>query len=540
MLEKIIAFSVHNKLVTGLFVAALAGFGLWEISRLPIDAVPDITNNQVLVITTAPSYGAVDIERLVTFPVEQACSNIQGIVEMRSFSRFGLSLVTIVFDDATNVYWARQQVAERLSDVKDKIPRGIDAPKLGPVSTGLGEIYQYVVKPMKGYEHKYSLTELRTIQDWIIRRQLLGVKGVAEVSSFGGLLKQFEVAIDPQRLQAAGVTVSDVFSALEKNNQNTGGAYIEKGPVALFIRTEGLIGTLDDIGAIRVKQTSSGTPVLIRDVGEVRLGHATRFGATCYNDEGEVVGAIVMMLKGANSSEVITLVKERIESISKTLPEGIVIEPFLDRSKMVNSAMGTVATNLLEGALIVVFILVLFLGNLRAGLVVASIIPLSLLFAIIMMNAFGVSGNLMSLGALDFGLIVDGAVIIVEAVLHRIAVSSGSLKKEKMNETVTASAHSMMKSAMFGQIIILTVYLPVFTLRGIEGKMFWPMAQTVVFALTGAFILSVTYIPMMSALVLRHKPVFKAAFAERMMAAIGRAYRPLLLKAMRLPIQAPS
>jgi cobalt-zinc-cadmium resistance protein CzcA len=337
MLNKIINFSIGNKLIIGLFTIALMVYGSFSLTKLPIDAVPDITNNQVQVITVAPSFGATDIERLITFPIEQANNNILGLKEIRSFSRFGLSVVTIVFDDETDIYWARQQVAERLQEVKAQIPPEIGLPKLGPVSTGLGEIYQYVVRPKAGYESKFDETELRTIQDWIVRRQLLGVKGVAEVSSFGGKLKQYEIAVNPNKLQSYGLTIDDVFSALTKNNQNTGGAYIEKSSTALFIRSEGLIGSIPDIESISVKSTSSGTPLFIRDVADVKLGYATRYGALCYNDKGEVAGAIVMMLKGANSSEVIKNVKERVAQIQKTLPEGVVIEPFLDRTKMVNN-----------------------------------------------------------------------------------------------------------------------------------------------------------------------------------------------------------
>ncbi|MBS1783108.1 MAG: CusA/CzcA family heavy metal efflux RND transporter [Bacteroidetes bacterium] len=508
MLKKIIEFSVRNKLIVAMLVIALLATGLYQATQLPIDAVPDITNNQVQIITTAPSFGAADIERLVTYPIEQANSNISGIKEMRSFSRFGLSLVTIVFEDNVDIYWARQQVNERLQQIQADIPTNIGTPVLGPISTGLGEIYQYVVRPQKGFEKKYTLTDLRTIQDWVVRRQLLGVKGVAEVSSFGGKLKQFEVAIMPDRLNAYGITLSDLLNALQRNNQNTGGAYIERGPTTLFIRTEGLVGTVADIENISIATKNNEAPLFVRDVAKVNIGYATRFGAMTYNDEGEVAGAVVMMLKGENSSKVIKNVKKRIEEISHMLPKGVVIEPFLDRTKMVNNAIHTVEKNLLEGALIVVFVLVLFLGNLRAGLLVASVIPLSMLFAICMMNLFGVSGNLMSLGALDFGLIIDGAVIIVEAVMHSLMydkrfISSYRIKKEEMNTTVTESASRMMSSAVFGQVIILVVYLPILTLQGIEGKMFKPMAQTVAFALLGAFLLSLTYIPMMSAFILK-------------------------------------
>ena len=540
MLNKIIEFSIKNKLIIGLFVIGLLGYGVYEVTKLPIDAVPDITNNQVQVITIAPSFGATDIERLVTFPIEQANNNISGLKEIRSFSRFGLSLVTIVFDDETDIYWARQQVGERLQKIQSQIPQGIGNPELGPVSTGLGEIYQYVLRVKEGSSKKYDETELRTIQDWIVRRQLLGVKGVAEVSSFGGKLKQFEIAVNPNKLQSYNITIQDVFNALEKNNQNTGGTYIEKGPTVLFIRSEGLIGSEDDIKNISIKATANGTPLFMRDVAEVKIGHATRYGAMCYNDQGEVSGAVVMMLKGANSSDVIKNVKERVTQIQKSLPDGVVIEPFLDRTKMVNNAIGTIEQNLMEGALIVIFVLVLFLGNFRAGLLVASVIPLAMLFAIILMNAFGVSGNLMSLGALDFGLIVDGAVIIVEAVMHQLTHSKkfkdiSQLNQEQMDNEVNVSASKMMNSAVFGQVIILVVYLPIFTLQGIEGKMFKPMAQTVAFALLGAFILSLTYIPMMSALFLSKQTKHKPNFSDKLMNSVERVYQHALSKVLTYP-----
>lgn len=531
---------MRNKLIIGLFMLALIGYGSYQFTKLPIDAVPDITNNQVQVITIAPSFGATDIERLVTYPIEQANNNISGLKEIRSFSRFGLSLVTIVFDDDTDIYWARQQVAERLQKVQTQIPAGIGVPELGPVSTGLGEIYQYVVRPKKGYANKYNETDLRTIQDWIVRRQLLGVKGVAEVSSFGGKLKQYSIEVDPNKLFSHNISITDVFKALENNNQNTGGAYIEKGPTVLYIRSQGLIGSIADIDSTLIKITRDGSPLFIKDVADVKLGFATRYGAMCYNDEGEVAGAVVMMLKGANSSEVIKNVKERISQIQKTLPQGVVIEPFLDRSKMVNNAIGTVERNLLEGALIVVFVLVIFLGNFRAGLLVASVIPFSMLFAVILMNLFGVSGNLMSLGALDFGLIVDGAVIIVEAVMHRLShskqfASMNRITQEEMDTEVNGAASKMMNSAVFGQIIILVVYLPIFTLQGIEGKMFKPMAQTVAFALLGAFILSLTYIPMMSSVFLSKKIKHQPNLSDRIMTKVEKAYYSTLKRIIAFP-----
>lgn len=540
MLYKIIEFSVKNKLLTGLFIIALVGYGIYETTKLPIDAVPDITNNQVQVITIAPSFGATDIERLVTFPIELANSNISGLHEIRSFSRFGLSLVTIVFDDGIDIYWARQQVTERLQQVQAEMPEGIGSISLGPVTTGLGEIYQYTVRPEKGYENKYDAMELRTIQDWMVRRQLLGVKGVADVSSFGGKLKTYEIAVEPSKLKAHNITINDVFNALENNNQNTGGAYIEKGPSVLYIRSEGLAGSIEDIQSIFIKNISNGAPLLLKDIAEVRFGSATRYGALCYNDQGEVAGAVVMMLKGENSSEVIENVKERIAHIQKTLPAGVVIDPFLDRTKMVNNAISTVETNLAEGALIVLFVLILFLGNLRAGFIVASVIPLAMLFAIIMMNRFGVIGNLMSLGALDFGLIVDGAVFIVEAVLHQLTHSKhfahvNKLSQEQMDEEVTGASRKMARSVVFGQIIILIVYLPTFALRGIEGKMFIPMAQTVSFALLGAFILSLTYVPMMSALVMSKKISHKKSLSDKMMDFFERHYQHALDKVLNFP-----
>ena len=540
MLNHIIQFSVRNKLIIGLFVLSLIGYGSYSVTQLPIDAVPDITNNQVLIITITPSLATPEVERLITFPIEQATANVPGIIEMRSFSRFGLSLVTIVFNDKTDVYWARQQVTERLSKVQTELPPGIGTPELGPVSTGLGEIFQYVVRPKPGFEKMYTAMELRTIQDWIVRRQLIGVEGVADVSSFGGLLKQYEIAVNPDRLKAQGLTISDIFTAIEKNNQNTGGAYIEKGPIVLYIRSEGLVNAISDIENIVIKNTEGGVPIIVKDIAEVKIGSATRYGAMCFNDKGEVAGAIVMMLKGENSSKVIKLVKERIKVIEKTLPEGVMIEPFLDRTKMVNNAISTVETNLFEGALIVVFVLVLFLGNLRAGLIVASVIPLSMLFAVIMMNLFGVSGNLMSLGALDFGLIIDGAVIIVEAVMYRLYhsktfIHTNLISQQNIDDEVENTAGKMMNAAVFGQIIILIVYLPILSLEGIEGKMFKPMAQTVAFAILGAFILSLTYIPMVSALFLSKKISHKPTISDRMMTVIEGGYQKALFNVLRFP-----
>jgi cobalt-zinc-cadmium resistance protein CzcA len=511
MLNKIINFSINNKLVIGLFTLALIGWGVYSLKQLPIDAVPDITNNQVQVITLSPSLATQEVERLISYPVEQTMATIPEIEQVRSLSRFGLSVVTIVFHDDVDIYWARQQVNEKLSEAKNNIPAGLGNPEISPISTGLGEIYQYVIHAKQGFEKKYNARELRSIQDWIVRRQLLGTPGIAEVNSFGGLLKQYEIAIDPDKLRSLNLSISDVFNALEQNNENTGGAYIDKKPNAYFIRSEGFVGNIDDINKIVVKNNANGLPVLIRNIATVGISNSIRYGAltrSTINSEGEAVGGIVMMLKGANANNVVKQVKEKIARINSTLPEGVVVEPFLDRSALVDRAIGTVAKNLIEGALIVIFVLVIFLGNLRAGLVVASVIPLAMLFAICLMNVFGVSGNLMSLGAIDFGLIVDGAVIIVEATMHMLSLNNPgrAFTQKEMDEQVEKSAGRMMSAAAFGQIIILIVYLPILALVGIEGKMFGPMAQTVSFAILGAFLLSLTYVPMVSSLVLNKKP----------------------------------
>jgi cobalt-zinc-cadmium resistance protein CzcA len=535
MLNRIISFSIRNKFIIGILTLALIAWGSYSVSQLPIDAVPDITNNQVQIITLSPSLAAPEIERVITFPVEQTMATIPDILEIRSMSRFGLSVVTVVFKESTDIYWARQQVNERLGQAKSAIPSTAGAPELAPLTTGLGEIYQYTLRAKKGFESKYSITELRTIQDWLVRRQLLGTEGVADVSSFGGYLKQYEIAIDPEKLRSMNMSFKEVFTALENNNQNTGGAYIDRKPYAYYIRSEGLIESLDDIANIVVQTNPDGLPVLMRHVAEIRFGHANRFGAMTFNDEGETVGAVVLMLKGANSSAVINNVKLRIEEIKRTLPEGIEIEPYLDRTKLVNNAIDTVTKNLAEGALIVVFVLVLLLGNFRAGLIVASVIPLAMLFAICMMNLFGVSGNLMSLGAIDFGLIVDGAVIVVEATMHHLGMSAVARKldQEEMNEEVYQSASKMMRSAAFGQVIILIVYLPILSLTGIEGKMFRPMAQTVAFAIVGALILSVTYVPMISSVLLSKKAGPTRTVSDRIIAAIHNVYTPVIQFALR-------
>ncbi|SJZ85731.1 CusA/CzcA family heavy metal efflux RND transporter [Sediminibacterium ginsengisoli] len=534
MLNKIIDFSIKNKLVIGIFTFALIIWGVMSLNKLPIDAVPDITNNQVQIITVSPSLAAQEVEQLISYPVEQTMSLIPEIQEVRSISRFGLSVVTVIFHDDADIYWARQQVAERLPEARSKIPDGTGEPEMSPISTGLGEIYQYVLHPKKGYENKFNASDLRTIQDWYVRRQLLGTPGIAEVNSFGGFLKQYEIALNINQTRSYNISVADIFTALEKNNQNTGGSYIDKKPNAYFIRSEGLITSLGDIERIVVKKTATGFPITIRDIATVNFGAANRYGALTRNDK-EAVGGIVMMLKGSNSSDVVKRVKEKVTQIQKSLPEGVVLEAFLDRSEFVGRAIDTVKKNLIEGALIVIFVLVVFLGNIRSGLIVASVIPLAMLFAISLMNLFGVSGNLMSLGAIDFGLIVDGAVIIVEATMHHLASRrEGKINQAEMDHEVGTSAKKMMNSAAFGQIIIFIVYMPILALVGIEGKMFRPMAQTVSFAILGAFLLSLTYVPMMSSLLLSKKISHKRNLSDRMMDAIHRFYTPILKGALRI------
>jgi cobalt-zinc-cadmium resistance protein CzcA len=534
MINKIISFSIKNKSVVGFVTIAIVAFGIYSLTQLPIDAVPDITNNQVQIITVSPTFAALEVEQFITAPIERSMATLPDRLEIRSISRFGLSLVTVVFKDKVNIYFARQLVNERLKEAEGEIPPGAGSPELGPVSTGLGEIFQYIVRPDSGYENKYNASDLRTIQDWIVARRLLGTPGIAEVNSFGGKLKQYEVAINPVKLKSMDVTIPEVFEALEKNNENTGGAYIDKKPNAYFIRGIGLVSSLEDIGKIVVKTNRNGTPTKIGDVATVQLGSAIRYGAMTRNGEGEVVGGVVMMLKGANSAKVVSAVKEKIPFIQKSLPEGVTIEAYLDRTVLVNKSIETVEHNLLIGALIVIFVLALFLGNLRAGLIVASLIPLSMLFAIILMNLFGVSGNLMSLGAIDFGLIVDGAVIIVEAILHRIHQSHHHRKaklvldKGEMNDEVYSASSKVAISSAFGQMIILIVYIPILTLIGIEGKMFRPMAMTVSFAIIGALILSITYVPMMSALLISKKTTHKINISDRLMNLFQRIYSPAI------------
>ena len=549
MFQKLITYSIRHKLVIGVLSIALAIWGIWSLVHLPFDSTPDITDNQVQVITQAPSLGAQEVEQYVTTPVEMALANIPRIQERRSISRSGLSVITLVFDDAADIYWARSQVSQVVEQLGKELPKNTET-EMGPIATGLGEIYHYTIRAKEGYEHRYSLTQLRTMQDWIVRKQLSGTPGVAEVSGWGGYVKQYEVAINTDQLNASGVSVSEVFDALQRNNANTGGSYIEENSNQYYIRGIGVVKNLEDVANITVK-TVDGTPVKVGDVAKVQLGHATRFGAVTRNGEGEVVAGIAIMLKGENFQEVIKNVKERINQIQKSLPEGVVIEPFIDRTNLVDRVEGTIARNLIEGGLIVIFVLVIFLGNWRAGLVVASVIPLSMLFAFGMMKTFGIDGNLMSLGAIDFGMIVDSAVIIVEAVVTHIntghfsqpevraaylaqcqnggAATPFALTQKQMDEEVHFSASRIRQSAAFGEIIIMIVYIPLMTLVGIEGKMFRPMALTVFFAILGAFILSLTYVPMASSLMLSRKVHTRKTFSDRVIEKLQAWYRPVLV-----------
>lgn len=534
MFDRIIQFSIQRKLFVGLTVLFLIASGIYSMMNIPVDAVPDITNNQVQVVTVAPSLAPQEVEKFITYPVEVAMANILNVVEIRSVSRFGLSVVTIVFKDHVPILNARQLVNEQIQVVAAELPSGYGIPQLMPITTGLGEIFQYTLGVDKKHKDDYSPTDLRTIQDWIVKRQLSGIPGIVEISSFGGYLKQYEVAVEPARLQSLNVTISDVFDALEKNNQNSGGSYIEKYNNAYYIRTEGLLKDLDEIRKIVVKNVR-GIPVLVGDVGTVHYGSAPRFGAMTRNGKGEAVGGITLMLKGANSSQVISEVKHRVATVQKMLPEGISIVPYLDRSKLVSKTIHTVSKNLIEGGLIVIFVLVLLLGNIRAGIIVASVIPLSLLFAFIMMHLFGVSANLMSLGAIDFGIVIDGAVIIVESVIHYIYTrhKGETINQEQMDSIVFSSTSKIYKNAAFGVAIILIVFFPILSLVGIEGKTFRPMAQTVSFAILGALLLSLTYVPMVSSLFLNKHIVDKENLSDKVINLLKRTYAPVLRVSLR-------
>ena len=539
MIERIINYSIHHKLIIFLFTAGIIGFGTYSLTQLPIGAVPDITNNQVQVITTSRNLATEDVERYLTYPVELEMANLPGVKEIRSVSKFGLSVVTIVFEDNMGTYLPRQLIAEKIKTAKENIPTGFGSPFMGPVSTGLGEIYQYILDVDPKYKDKYSITDLRTIQDWIVRRQLSGIKGVVEVNTWGGYLKQYEVAINPERLRAVKVSLSEVYEALHKNNSIAGGGYIEKTNESYFIRGEGLVNTLEDIENI-VVANREGTPVYIRDIAAVGFGHATRFGAITANGEGEKVLGQVIMLKDANSQATINRVKERVDEIQKSLPEGLHINGFLDRNELIEKTTATISENLILGFLIVIFVVVLLLGNLRSGIVVASVIPLSLLFALSLMYLFGVDANLMSLGAIDFGIIIDGAVIIVEYIAFRITSERTKIitlsikeKQEFIDKITFAGTTKMMRSAIFGQIIIIIVFIPILSLTGVEGKMFTPMALVFSFALTGTMILGFTYVPVVSSLFITPVDPKKKTISKSLMDFLGKLYEPSIIWALR-------
>lgn len=539
MLERIINYSIHHKLIILLLVAGITGFGVYSLMNIPIGAVPDITNNQVQVITTSRNLSTQDVEKFLTYPVELEMANLPGVKEIRSVSKFGLSVVTIVFDDDIGTYLPRQLIAEKIKNAEGKIPAGFGQPFMGPVSTGLGEIYQYVIDVEPEYAGQYSITDIRTIQDWVVKRQLAGIPGVVEVNTWGGYLKQYEVAINPERLKAMKVSLSSIYDAMARNNSIAGGGYIEKTNESYFIRGEGLVSTLEDIENV-VITTRDGVPVYIKDVATVGFGHATRFGAITGNGEGEKVLGQVMMLKGANSKAVIEAVKARVSEIQSSLPEGIIINPFLERSELIAKTTFTIAENLILGCLIVIFVVVLLLGNLRSGLVVASVIPLSLFFALSLMYIFGVDANLMSLGAIDFGIIIDGAVIIVEFIAFKITSEREKLlalpqheRRAFIDNITYQGASKMMHSAVFGQLIIIIVFIPIFSLVNVEGKMFRPMAQVFSFALIGAMILCFTYVPVMSSLFIKPSAQRKTSISSRLISFLERRYEPVIKWALR-------
>lgn len=530
-----------------MLLAIIVG-GLYALRTISVDTTPDITDNQVQVITVSQNLGTRDIEQFVTFPVEQVMANLPGVTDIRSVSRSGLSVVTVVFRDDMGTYLPRQLVQEKLAEVKEQIPSQLGEPEMGPITTGLGEIFQYTLVPDD--TAAYTPMQLRAIQDWIVKRQLNMIPGVVDINSFGGSIKQYEVAVSPDKLRSMHVSLGDVYDALKRNNGNAGGAYIERDHMASFIRGEGLIRSAEDIGNTVIR-TEGGHPILIRDVADsVSIGHQVRYGAFT-QDGHEAVGGMILMLKGANSRKVVSDVKKRIAEVQHTLPHGIKIKPFLDRSELISRTTSTIARNLIEGALIVIFVLVLLLGSLRGGLVAASVIPLSLSFAFILMRIFGVWVNLMSLGAIDFGIIVDGAVIIVEgtvSVLQRrlpalTAPPGQASQSDSMNQIVYREASTMMHSAFFGQLIILIVFVPVLFLTGVSGKMFQPMVFTFMFALLGAILLCLTYVPAACSLLMRplKQPDSLLARTEArlqrlsrsIMHALYRLYAPALRYSLR-------
>ena len=535
MINAIVKFSVRKKLFVALSSLFLLIGGIYAMLTLPVDAVPDITNNQVQVVTVSPTLAPQEVEQLITIPIETSMSNIMNVEEIRSVSRFGLSLVTVVFKESVPTLEARQLINEQIQSVAGEIPEELGTPEMMPITTGLGEIYQYVLKVDKKHEKDYDAMELRTIQDWIVRRQLSGIPGIVEINSFGGYLKQYEIAIDPEVISALQITIGDVFEALSNNNQNTGASYIEKKGRAYYIRSEGMITKTKDIEKI-VVANRNGMPVHISDIGRVDFGAPKRFGAMTMDGEGECVGGIAMMLKGANANVVTKELERRIEKVQKMLPEGVTIEPYLNRSELVNRNISTVISNLIEGALIVFVVLMLFLGNVRASVIVASVIPMAMLFGFILMRIFGVSANLMSLGAIDFGIVVDGSIVIIEGILAHIytkRLAGKHLTEDEMNTEVEAGAAKVVKSSAFAVLIILIVFFPILTLGGIEGKYFTPMAKTLVFCIIGALILSLTYVPMMASLFLKRGIDLKPTFADRFFGWLTGIYNQVLAASMR-------
>ena len=535
MLNKIISLSIKNKLIAILITLSIAAFGVFAIFQIPVGAVPDITNNQVQVITTSTNLSTQDVEQFITYPVELEMSNLPGVEEIRSISKFGLSVVTIVFDEKMGTYLPRQLIAEKIKTAAENIPEGFGTPEMGPISTGLGEIYQYVLDTKPGYKDKYSIMELRTIQDWIVKRQLSGIPGIVEVNTWGGFLKQYEVAVNPEKIKSFNISLLEVFNAIEANNSIAGGAYIERSTESYFIRGNGLVNNLEDLEKVVVKNRENGLPILVRDIAEVRFGSANRFGAITANGEGEKVMGQIMMLKDANSNKVIDAVKERVAEVQETLPEGIFINPIVERSELISKTSDTIFENILFGILIVFVTVVLLMGNLRTGLVIASIIPLSFLFTIAMMYIFGIDANLMSLGALDFGIIIDGAVIITEFTVLRVTANKNQLANKTGKERQTLmdnitfdGASKMINNAIFGQIIILIVFIPVLSLTGVEGKMFRPMALAFSFALLGAMFFGFVWLPVAASLFLRPEPKKKFRITEWIMKILYRSYDPVI------------
>jgi len=533
MIRRTVDFSLDNRfLVVALWLMVVFA-GAAALRRLPIDAVPDVTNVQVQVLTDSPGLAPEEVERLITFPVETAMSGLPRIAQIRSVSKFGLSVVTVVFEEGTDLYWARQLVGERLTAARDEIPDGYGEPEMGPISTGLGEIYQFELRgePACGpgepdRDDCYTPMELRTVLDWLVNYQLRSVPGIVEVNSFGGELKTYQVTLDPQRLVSYGLSVSDVFTAVEANNRNVGGGYLTRGGEQVLIRGEGLVQGLGDLEAIVLAHDENGTPVTVGDVGRAELAPMIRQGAVTRDGRGEAVVGIVMMLQGENSRVVVDRVKERIAQVEKTLPPGVTLHPFYDRTELVRRTIHTVAKNLVEGGLLVVLVLLLLLGNLRGGLIVSSAIPLSMLAAFIGMRQAGISGNLMSLGAIDFGLIVDGSVVMIENVV-RVLHERRHDRDTPHLEKVRAAAHQVARPVVFAVGIIVIVYLPILALRGVEGKMFRPMALTVVFALAASLVCALTLMPVLASLLLRRVPE-KEPFLFRL---ARRLYLPLLDRA---------